>query len=264
MNTDKILNEGDADQFLRGIGLRVDKDVVCKVLDALTGKSKASMYELYSLNPRRDGTSRTPICGKGTTDKIKKLFENGEFQPYIQYREEVSRRSEESNRQLDEEDRLAEKESIREKEAKQIEHVSSLQELVREFLDSVGDPADYDDLDVEKARNSLWQAFRRITGDARWPMLAAHLADYADAFYNMTERLVPPEVAKARATPGKPVVTNYSTDDMIEIIDEAYAFISRSPLNLIAEMADTEEWECSGLKPWCQWCPIQMSEPRNS
>ena len=97
MTTDNILNEGDADQFLRGIGLTVDKTVVCKVLDILAGKDSTSIYELYASKLRRDGTIRTSICGKGTAAKIRKLFKNGKLQPYIQYLAEVSRQSEESN-----------------------------------------------------------------------------------------------------------------------------------------------------------------------
>ena len=90
VNTDKILKEGEADQFLRGIGLTVGNDVVCKVLDILTRKSSTSFYELYASKRRRDGTTRFPICGKGTADKIKKLFMNGKLQPYIQYLKEVT------------------------------------------------------------------------------------------------------------------------------------------------------------------------------
>jgi hypothetical protein len=147
---------------------------------------------------------------------------------------------------------LPQKETEELKEAKQIEHTSIVQRLVREFLDSIIYPADkesWDDLD--KSRNSLWQAFKRITGDAHWPVLAAHLGDYEDAFWNMRERLEPPELAEAREKSEKIVITNYSMDDVIEIINEAYALISRSHLNLIVEKADVKEWEYGGLKRSC-------------
>ncbi len=151
------------------------------------------------------------------------------------------------------------KESIREKESQQIEHISNLQKLVREFLDSIIYNVDNDDYDaLEQARNSLWEAFKRITGDARWSMLAVHLGDYEFAFYKMTERLVPPEVAEERDNPDKKIViVHYSMDDLREILDEAYTFIHRSPLNFIAKQYYTYEWELAGLKSLCPWCPIQ-------
>ena len=150
------------------------------------------------------------------------------------------------------------------KEAQQIEHISSLQRFAREILDSVDAvsyPADihsWDDL--EQTQNSLWRVFKRITSDARWPRLAAHLGDHVFDIYDMTKGLEPAKLKAAREKLGSIVYVRHSTDDVIGVIDEAYELISRSSLNLIAEEADTEEWERCGLERWCPWCPNPVSD----
>lgn len=67
------------------------EEVVHKVVSFLTGENQTSLYELYASGTRRDGRSRIPICGKGTAAKVKKLFENGKLQPYLDYLEDTSR-----------------------------------------------------------------------------------------------------------------------------------------------------------------------------
>ena len=90
MDTDVIESEDDLDGFLEGIGLRVDIDVVAKVVDALEGKGTGSKYDLYTYKMRRDGTERSPICSKATADKIDRLYQTGALGPYLAYRNRVA------------------------------------------------------------------------------------------------------------------------------------------------------------------------------
>ena len=85
MTTDKFTKDWDPDKFLRGIGLRIDGNTVLRVVDVLEGRLRISSYDLYRSGIRRDGTRRTPICGKGTVYKIKRLYEAGKLDPYIAY-----------------------------------------------------------------------------------------------------------------------------------------------------------------------------------
>jgi len=82
---DNIQKYKDADRFLHDLKLRVGANVVVKVVAVITGETPGSLYDLYSLAERRDGTPRTPICGKGTVDKIKRLYQNGELDPFIEF-----------------------------------------------------------------------------------------------------------------------------------------------------------------------------------
>ena len=81
---DNILNQEDADRFLRRFGLRVGKDVILQAVAALTESNK-SLYDLYANGNRRNGSIRSPVCGKGTAYKIKMLYERGELDPYLSY-----------------------------------------------------------------------------------------------------------------------------------------------------------------------------------
>jgi hypothetical protein len=63
------------------LGIRVDEGVVYRIVSILSGKSKKSLYSLYT---SKEG-ERTSICGKGTTDKIKKLYKSGQLKPYLDY-----------------------------------------------------------------------------------------------------------------------------------------------------------------------------------
>ncbi len=84
MTTDNILNQEDADRFLRRFGLRVGKDVILQAVAVLTERTK-SLYDLYANGKRRSGSIRSPVCGKGTAYKIKRLYERGELDPYLSY-----------------------------------------------------------------------------------------------------------------------------------------------------------------------------------
>lgn len=65
----------------------VRADTVCKVVAALENGS--SCYDLYAHGRRRgDGTVRAPLCGKGTAEKIKQLWQEGKLDPLLQYFDE--------------------------------------------------------------------------------------------------------------------------------------------------------------------------------
>lgn len=82
---DNIQKYSGADEFLHDLGLRIHIDVVIKVLNVITGETPGSLYDLYSWAERRDGTSRTPICGKGTVDKIKRLYQTGKMDSFLNF-----------------------------------------------------------------------------------------------------------------------------------------------------------------------------------
>jgi len=84
VTTDNILNQEDADRFLRRLDLRVGEDVILQVVEALTGNKK-SLYDLYAYGTKRNGSTRSPVCGKGTADKIKRLYESGKLDPYLSF-----------------------------------------------------------------------------------------------------------------------------------------------------------------------------------
>lgn len=83
MSTVKIYNQEDADQFLRKLGFRVGEDVVHRVVNAF--RNDESLYELYASGNRWDGSARTPDCAKATVSKIKRLYKEGELDPYLSY-----------------------------------------------------------------------------------------------------------------------------------------------------------------------------------
>jgi hypothetical protein len=74
-----------AQRFLRGLNLRADAEVVRGVVDVLRKRSERTLYDLYKPGRRRDGSERTPICGKGTVDKISRLYREGKLAPYLEY-----------------------------------------------------------------------------------------------------------------------------------------------------------------------------------
>ena len=65
----------------------IEESVVREVVRALQGLRGRSKYDLYALGSRADGTTRLPICGKGTVDKIERLLQKGALQPYIAFLE---------------------------------------------------------------------------------------------------------------------------------------------------------------------------------
>jgi hypothetical protein len=85
VNGVKFLNEDDANQFLRSLGLRIDPAIILRITDHLRGKNKLTPAEIYANGLRRDGSPHTPICSKNTFRKIKKLYIQGYLEPYLNY-----------------------------------------------------------------------------------------------------------------------------------------------------------------------------------
>ena len=79
---DKISSQGDAEQYLRDLRLFVPEEVVRQVVNVASGKDKTSFYKLWAGNK---SLKVLPICGKGTVNKIKKLFAEGKLEPYLDY-----------------------------------------------------------------------------------------------------------------------------------------------------------------------------------
>jgi hypothetical protein len=78
---DKLNNSKDAEKLLKGLGLRIDEAVVRQVVNVLSGKAHQSIYSLWAT--RNDKPA--PVCGKGSVYKIKKLYDEGILQPYLDY-----------------------------------------------------------------------------------------------------------------------------------------------------------------------------------
>ncbi len=78
---DKLNNSEDAKRFLKELGLHIDEAVVRQVVNVLSGKVRQSLYSLYTTRSDKP----PPACGKGTVDKIKKLYDECELQPYLDY-----------------------------------------------------------------------------------------------------------------------------------------------------------------------------------
>ncbi len=78
---DKLSNSEDAKRLLQGLGLHIDEAVVRQVVNVLSGKAHQSLYSLYATRPDKP----PPVCGKGSVSKIKKLYDEGELRPYLDY-----------------------------------------------------------------------------------------------------------------------------------------------------------------------------------
>ena len=78
MAMDKIESPDQAVRFLKGLGLQVKVNIVLDVVAAL--RDGVPMYRLWN-----HGRHKSPICGKGTAYKIKKLYEDGRLNPYLDY-----------------------------------------------------------------------------------------------------------------------------------------------------------------------------------
>ena len=86
MSADKIVSDEQAKEFLRDLSLRVPEPTVRTVVDALSGQTTPPLYEFYAHGTdRRSSQRRNPILGKGTVDKIKKLYKAGKLGPYVAY-----------------------------------------------------------------------------------------------------------------------------------------------------------------------------------
>jgi hypothetical protein len=142
------------------------------------------------------------------------------------------------------------------KNTKELEHISSLQTTVRSFIDSLALPKHVDDFDeFDRARNLTWLAFKRLIGDAHWPMLVAHIGEAAeDSLMEMAFRLEPEELKETRDHPDEIVIVNSSSTEIADLIHEAYDLVSSCGLDIIAEESDPQVWESHGIHRYCQWC----------
>ncbi len=118
---DKIINDSEANEFLRNLTLKVGRDVVSRVTSILTGKSDDSFYELYANRRRRDGSIRTPVCGKGTVYKITNLYKIGKLDPYLIYLDNISQATVAGG--------YGNLDSIKQESLTQAEHAASTEEL---------------------------------------------------------------------------------------------------------------------------------------
>ena len=137
----------------------------------------------------------------------------------------------------------------------QTQHISELQRLARSAVDfRLNNFPDYSDFEkLALFHDSLWQFLVRLTGDAFWPSLAAHLGEQDRHWKDMAASTEPDFIPPWKK--GLPV------DPYIEHINEAWDLLCSSDFSLIAESADTREWEYYGLKQRCPWCPDQYCEP---
>ncbi|MFC1943293.1 hypothetical protein ACFLWO_01780 [Chloroflexota bacterium] len=236
MNTGKILNESDAVQFLHGVHLRVDESVVCKVLNVLRGKDDTSLYELHSKKPRRDGTPRTSICGKGTIDKISTLFKSGKLKPYLQY--------------LDEASKPQYRPSLQQKD-----HIKSLNQMARYAMDHIPCLPDFQNEPeaFDPFNDTVVKIYRYLTGDVDWKGMREHLGDRGDEIEKMSYLV-------DDVLPGwhshRPNLDRY-----YEILEQAWFLIKTGGLKTIAEYSETRKWEWDGLNQRCHNCPDQDYEP---
>lgn len=81
----KVRDQAQAEQFLKGLGLRKGEGLIRTVVLTSMGRTGRSLYDLYAHGQSRDGSTRAPICGKGTVQKIVKLMDEGRLDPYLSY-----------------------------------------------------------------------------------------------------------------------------------------------------------------------------------
>ena len=76
---DSLENQGEVKGILKGIGFTVKEKVIRDVVDVLRGQGSTSLYSLYKVG------SPKYVCGKGTTSKIKHMYDDGRLNPYLAY-----------------------------------------------------------------------------------------------------------------------------------------------------------------------------------
>lgn len=132
----------------------------------------------------------------------------------------------------------------------QVEHIKGLQELARSVIESVPEFPDCNDLEnLDSVRFTLWRAYKKLTGDAYWTSLKIHLGEGANELERMTIQLEPDLVP--------PWKKGLDAEPYKEDVIKAWNLITSSSLSLVADSADTREWEYYGLNPTCPWCPVQ-------
>ncbi len=136
----------------------------------------------------------------------------------------------------------------------QMEHIRTLQDLARSTIDALPELPDLNDAnDFDVFYSSLAKLFLRLTGDVRWPDLAAHLGEKAKEVKDMSFVLDPYILPHWRS--GLPVSDHYK-----ESVREGWYLMISCGLQVVADSGDTREWEYYGLNQRCPSCPIQTFE----
>ena len=76
-----LTTQAEAEDFLRSLGFRVTERVVREVVATLRQKNGRSERSLHAVN--KGGPQ--PICGHGTVSRIKRFYQSGALQPYVDY-----------------------------------------------------------------------------------------------------------------------------------------------------------------------------------
>ncbi len=122
---DKLNNSEDAKRLLQGLGLHIDESVVRQVVNVLSGKALESLYSLYATRPDKGA----PVCGKGSVYKIKKLYDEGELEPYLAYLSHCPTVDEARHEQIKEAEQEARREApIEEKPYQETPHKQKMRE----------------------------------------------------------------------------------------------------------------------------------------
>ncbi|MFC1893749.1 hypothetical protein ACFLYR_06985 [Chloroflexota bacterium] len=151
----------------------------------------------------------------------------------------------------------------------QVEHISQIQELARTAIDTYSTVLDRHPisqakyggviqmsgmLDVSHSYaltmcNAFCDAFQQLVGAAMWPYFAEHLGSEAEEIKSLVEKFN----SEYSSTIKEP--RRLSLGELSAINDEAYQLL-HGGLAVIAQSADTKEWERYGLKPICTLCSI--------
>ena len=134
----------------------------------------------------------------------------------------------------------------------QAKHIRELQELARSARESAKQiPYPQDTVSLDPIYLLFLELIYKLTHDALWPSLAAHLGTKAQEFEIMASEL--------EGTPLK----QRSLEHRRARVAKAKRLLLCSELFTVALYGETKEWEDQGLSQRCPWCPIQTYEPIN-
>jgi hypothetical protein len=85
LGMDRLCSQEESERFLRALGLTLQEKKVRVVVGTLRGNTGLSKYDLWAHGKSRHGGERKPVCGKGTVDKIERLFKVGKLEPYLAF-----------------------------------------------------------------------------------------------------------------------------------------------------------------------------------
>lgn len=156
---------------------------------------------------------------------------------------------------------LNEVESEKELSLRQMEHISSLQQVARsaieswpKFFNTTHVTATYDNNDAwYNFLESLYNVFQKLINDAYWPSLADHLGDESEKIKHMANKIN----IECMRIPREEL--SLHSNELEAIVNEASNLFSAG-LAVVAWFGNTEEWKNRGLKPICPFCPIKISQ----